>query len=274
MNASLCIDEEKSDSMTASRGYLQVGGVNTYYETEGEGQPLLLLHGGFGGTADFASQFSEFAKHYKVIAFERYGHGHTADTDEPFSYRSMADHTIAFMEALGLESCNLIGWSDGATVALLVATSRPDLVRSLVYVSQNYDQSGISAQARKWIESMTAESFRKDEPNLAKRYDEVSPDGPSHFAAVVDKTKNLWLKEPNFTREELTRISVPTLVMSADNDMIPVEHMAEIARSIKGAQLCVIPGTTHFLLSEKPQLVNTVVFDFLRATEAAVGARR
>jgi pimeloyl-ACP methyl ester carboxylesterase len=259
--------------MTTTRGYAEVLGVETYYETDGGGTPLLLLHGGFGGVSDFASQFPEFARHYKVIAFERHGHGHTADTDKPLSYGSMADQTVAFMDALKLGPCVLVGWSDGATVALLVAISRPDLVRSLVYVSQNYDQSGISPQARKWIESMTAESFRKDEPNLAKRYDEVSPDGPSHFAVVVDKTKNLWLKEPNITREELARISVPTLVMSADRDVIPVEHMAEIARSIKGAQLCVIPGTTHFLLSERPQLVNTVILDFLRATETAVDAR-
>lgn len=253
--------------MSVKRGYLRVGNAETYYETAGEGRPLLFLHGGLGTVEDFASQFPEFGRYYKVIAFERSGHGHTADTDKPFSYHDMADQTVAFIDALGLGSCNLIGWSDGAAVALLVALSRPDIVRSLVYISMNFDQGGVTPRVRHWIETLTAESFRKDEPMLAKRFDEASPDGPGHFAVVLEKTKRMWLNEPNIRREELERISVPTLIMAADKDAITIEHTTEIFRAIRGAQLSVIPGATHFLLSEKPELVNMVILGFLEASE-------
>jgi pimeloyl-ACP methyl ester carboxylesterase len=202
-----------------------------------------------------------------VVAFERSGHGHTADTDKPFSYQDMADQTVTFIDALGLGPCHLLGWSDGAAVALLVALSRPDLTRSLVYISMNFDQSGVTPRVRRWIETLTAESFRRDEPMLAKRFDEASPDGPGHFAVVLEKTKRMWLNEPNIRREELARISVPTLIMAADKDAITIEHITEIARAIRGAQLSVIPGATHFLLSEKPELVNMVILGFLDASE-------
>jgi len=87
-----------------------------------------LLHGGLGTVQDFASQTPELAKHFKVVAFERPGHGHTADTNEPFSFSVMAEYTVGFIEALGLGPTNLVGWSDGATISLLVVIGRSDLV--------------------------------------------------------------------------------------------------------------------------------------------------
>jgi pimeloyl-ACP methyl ester carboxylesterase len=82
---------------------------------------------------------------------------------------------------------------------------------------------------------------------------------------VFEKTKRLWLNEPNITKEELAKISAPSMVMAGDRDAIPMEHTLELFRSIKGAQLCIIPGTTHFLLSQKPDMVNTAILDFLTA---------
>jgi len=78
------------------------------------------------------------------------------------------------------------------------------------------------------------------------------------------KTKKLWLTEPDIQREELAKITAPTLVMVGDRDAVISEHTLELFRSIKGAQLCVIPGTTHFLLSEKPSIANKVILEFLQ----------
>jgi pimeloyl-ACP methyl ester carboxylesterase len=100
---------------------------------------------------------------------------------------------------------------------------------------------------------------------LVKRYDKISPDGPAHFPVVFEKTKRLWLNEPNIAKEELAKIRAPTMVMAGDRDAIPIEHTLEMFRSIKGAQLCIIPGTTHFLMSQKPDLVNRAILDFLAA---------
>jgi pimeloyl-ACP methyl ester carboxylesterase len=102
---------------------------------------------------------------------------------------------------------------------------------------------------------------------LVKRYDDASPDGPAHFPAVFEKTKRLWLNEPNIAKEDLAKISVSTMVMAGDRDAIPIEHTLELFRSIKGAQLCIIPGSTHFLLSEKPEMANRAILDFLIAKE-------
>jgi pimeloyl-ACP methyl ester carboxylesterase len=223
------------------------------------------LHGGFGTVEDFASQTPELAKHFRVVAFERPGHGHTADNAEPFSFATMAAYTVDFIEALKLGATNLVGWSDGAITALLVAISRPNLVKRLVSVSGLFDTNAQSLEDLNWTRSLTPESFRKNMAPLVRRYDEVSPDGPAHFPIVLEKTKRLWLNEPNIAKEELAKIGAPTMVMAGDRDAIPIEHTLELFRSIKGAQLCIIPGTTHFLLSQKPDMVNRAILDFLTA---------
>src|SRR3989442_9432169 len=166
---------------------------------------------------------------------------------------------------------NLIGWSDGAIIALQVAISRPDLVKRLVSVGGLFNAKSQSPEDLKWIRSLTPESFRKLMPGLVRRYDEVSPDGPAHFPIVLEKTKRLWLNEPNIAKEELAKIGAPTMVMAGDRDAIPIEHTLELFRSIKGAQLCIIPGTTHFLLSQKPDMVNRAILDFLTAEEKPKG---
>ncbi len=250
--------------MPAVTAYLPIRSSRIFYETSGDGEPLLLLHGGFGTVEDFSSQTPELSKHFKVVAFERPGHGHTADTKEPFSFAAMAEYTANFIEALGLGRTNLMGWSDGAITALLVSISRPDLVKRLVCVGGGFNTSSVTAQDQDWIRSATPESFRKSQPKLVKRYDQATPDGPAHFQVVFEKTKKLWLTEPDIQREELAKITAPTLVMVGDRDAVIPEHTLELFRSIKGAQLCIIPGTTHFLLSEKPSLANRVLLEFLR----------
>jgi pimeloyl-ACP methyl ester carboxylesterase len=249
--------------------YLPIGNSRVYYEASGAGEPLLLLHGGFGTVEDFASQTLELAKHFRVMAFERPGHGHTADNAEPFSFETMAAYTVDVIEALKLGATNLVGWSDGAIIALLVAMSRPQLVKRLVSVSGLFNANAQSPEDLNWIRSLTPESFRKNMTALVKRYDKISPDGPAHFPVVFEKTKRLWLNEPNIAKEELAKISAPTMVMAGDRDAIPIEHTLEMFRSIEGAQLCIIPGTTHFLMSQKPDMVNRTILDFLIAKEKA-----
>lgn len=253
--------------MQATGRHLRIGKSLVYYEASGTGEPLLLLHGGLGTVEDFSSQTLELARHFRVVAFERPGHGHTADIDEPFSFDAMSAYAIDSIETLKLGTTNLVGWSDGAIIGLLVALSRPDLVKRLISVSGLFNASSQAPQDMNWIRSLTPESFRKAAPALVRRYEEISPDCHSHFAVVLEKTKRLWLNEPNIAIEQLAKISAPTMVMTGDRDSIPLEHTLELFRSIKGAQLCIIPGATHFLLSEKPDLVNRAILGFLTAEE-------
>ena len=111
-------------------GYLQLenGGLKTWWDEQGVGEPLVLLHGGLTTNATWAAQMSDFAAHFRVIAPERRGHGHTPDVEGPLSYDAMAADTIAFVTALVGGPAHLVGWSDGGIVGLLVAMARPDLV--------------------------------------------------------------------------------------------------------------------------------------------------
>jgi len=255
------------DHKVQAKGHLPIRESQIYFETSGDGEPLLLLHGGFGTVEDFAFQTPELAKHFKVVAFERPGHGRSADDGEPFSFNRMTDYTIDFMDSLGLKAANLVGWSDGAAVALLVAIARPDLVKRIVSVGGFFDTGNLSARDRDWLKAATPESFRKAVPEVVKRYDEVSPDGPAHFPTVFEKIVRMWLNEPNIRKEELAKIAVPTLVMAGDRESMPQEHTLELFRSIKDSQLCILPGSTHFLLSENPVAANRAILEFLIADQ-------
>ena len=254
-------------SLQTSESYMHVGKAKIFYEIKGAGEPVLLLHGGFGTNEDFAKQISELARHFKVVAFERPGHGHSPDIHEKFSFDTMAAETIELIEKLNLGPVNLVGWSDGAVVAFLVAISRPDLVRRIVSVGGLFNTNSLAPKDIAWLRGATPESFRKAEPSVVASYERVSPDGPEHFPVVFRKTVRMWLNEPNISKEDLGKISAPTLILAGDRDATTHEHTLELFRSIKNAELCIIPGTTHFLLSEKPEMANKVILDFLQKKE-------
>jgi pimeloyl-ACP methyl ester carboxylesterase len=117
--------------------YVDAGGLRTYYEAEGAGEALVLLHGGFCTIETFGGLTPKLAEQYRVYPPERRAHGRTPDVEGPITYEIMAQDTIAFLDAVDLSSAHLVGWSDGAVVGLLVALRRPDLVRRLVMISQN-----------------------------------------------------------------------------------------------------------------------------------------
>jgi pimeloyl-ACP methyl ester carboxylesterase len=125
-----------------------------------------------------------------VVAFERPGHGHTADTKEPFHFDTMSGHAVDFIETLGLGPTNLMGWSDGAAIALLVSMSRPDLVKRLVCVGGFFNTNSVPLQDQEWIRSATPESFRKSMPTLVRRYDDASPDGPLTSRSCLRKRRS------------------------------------------------------------------------------------
>ena len=236
------------------------GNVRMYYEEHGEGESLLLMHGGACTIEIFSELTPELANRYKVILPERRGHGRTADVEGPISYDLMAQDTIAFMEAAGIISAHLVGYSDGAVVGILVAMSRPDLVKKLVPISGGFDVNGLTKEALAFLQSITPETFPQ---RLVEMYKQTTPDGPEHFPIVLEKLKGMMLEEPKILRENLSRIAAPTLIMAGDRDMITLEHTIELFRAIPKAQLCIVPGSSHGLVLEKPRLVAQAILDFL-----------
>jgi pimeloyl-ACP methyl ester carboxylesterase len=123
-------------------GYVLLGDVRAYYEEDGDGEPLVLLHPGLADSRAFEEYLPAFVERFRVFRPDRRGHGRTADVDGPITYDVMADETIAFLEQVVGGSAHLLGHSDGAPVGLLVALKRPDLVRRLVFSAGVFHHDG------------------------------------------------------------------------------------------------------------------------------------
>jgi len=243
-------------------GYLESGGLTTWYDEQGVGEPLVLLHGGLFTNANWAEQMSDLSAQFRVIAPERRGHGHTPDIEGPLSYDAMAADTIAFLMALVGGPAHLLGWSDGGIVGLLVAMARPDLIRKLVVIGTNYDLTGVVPEAMAGFASLQAGS--DDLAILRTPYEAVSPDGPEHWPVVVAKFKDMVTTQPTISVEQLGGITASTLVVVGDDDIVTLDHAGRLFRAIPNSELAVVPGTSHFAAMEKPELVNRIVLDFLQ----------
>jgi pimeloyl-ACP methyl ester carboxylesterase len=239
-----------------------IDGVDLYYERQGAGEPLLLLHGGFCSLEMMRPQQEALAADFTVYAPELPGHGRTADVAGPMSYERNVVRIIALLDALGLDRVHVVGFSDGAINGLLIALHHPTRIRSLVAISGNLDPSGfVSDEApatEAWV--LGGDAFGD---STGEAYAALSPDGPEHAGVVLEKLRTLWETEPSIATSELARIAVPTLVMVGDRDVIRLDHSRLIAASIPGGQLCVVPGATHGLIEQRSGFVTFAVRDFL-----------
>jgi pimeloyl-ACP methyl ester carboxylesterase len=260
-----------SDPPVRRGNYVEAGGLHTYYEVSGHGEPLLLLHGGFCPVETFDGLTARLAEAYRVYLPERRGHGRTPDPGGPITFENMAQDTIAFMDAIDLSSAHLVGWSDGAVVALHVALDRPDVVRRLVLIGTAVNLDGVTGEAREMLESGPTPDILP--PFLRELYAKVSPDGPEHFEVVFDKLTATWKTDPSFELSVLERLATPTLVMLGDRDIVTVEHAAAVQRALPDGQLAVVPGASHGLPMETPELVSGPVLAFLSASHDRAAAR-
>lgn len=236
--------------------YVQLGPVNTWYDEHGEGEPLVLMHGGLVDSRFFEPNLPALAERFHVYTPERRGHGHTPDVEGPITYQLMTDDTIAFLETVVGQPADLVGHSDGAFVAMLVAIQRPELVKRLVMISGGFDKAGEAAPDAEWDVDAIADF-------LAPAYGEVSPDGIDHFKVVASKVGEMAAAEPHLDVAELAKVTCRSLAMFADDDLVTPQHMVEMYDALPNAELAIVPGTSHFLTQEKPDLVNTIVVDFL-----------
>jgi pimeloyl-ACP methyl ester carboxylesterase len=195
------------------------------------------------------------AARLRVYTPERRAHGHTPDVAGPITFDAMAQDTIAFLEAVVGRRAHIVGCSDGAIVALLVALRRADLIDRLVLVAGVFHFEG-------WIPQVIDPAQQPPE-FLARLYKEVSPDGAGHYQVVVDKLARMHSDEPTLEAADLGAVRSRTLVMVGDDDEVRLEHTVAMYRAIPDAELMVVPGTSHGLLVEKPDLCKDVILQFL-----------
>ena len=227
---------------------------DTWYDEHGAGDPLVLLHPGGADSRAWQANLPPLAERFRVLTPDRRGHGRTPDAGE-LTFDAMARDTIAFIEAVAGGPVDLLGCSDGASVGLLVAHLRPDLVTRLAFVCGVFHHEG-------WLPG-SIELDAEADAFLGDWYGEVSPDGRAHWPVVKAKLYEAHLTEPALTAGDLARVTCPVLVMQGDRDEMPIEHSAALYRALPDARLAVVPGASHGLLVEQPELCNTIIANFL-----------
>lgn len=250
--------------------YRGIRDASLWVEERGEGDAVLLLHGGMSDVEEFDSNLFQLADRFRVIGYDRRGFGRSADTG-PFTMEAMADDAAAVIESVAGRPAHLVGYSAGGMVAALVAVRRPELVRSLIIISS-------ALQAGDWIVRPQAPVDDSADagypPVIVDRHIELSPDGREHFPVLVRKVAELAAHDVA-PADALASYLGRTLIVTADDDFVTLESQIALYRSLPCGELAVIPGTSHMLLLEKPHQVISLVRDFLenapRVTFAPLG---
>jgi pimeloyl-ACP methyl ester carboxylesterase len=236
-------------------GHVELSKVRIGYDERGRGEPLVVLHGGVVDARFFDPNIEQFAARFQVFTPDLRGHGRTADVDGPFTYDALAQDIIEFVDTVVGGPVHLAGHSVGAGVALHVVRSRPDLVRRLVLISAVFHHEGLIATGDTDVDQVVGA--------FGASYGQVSPDGEAHFPVLVKKVVELDEREPVIAASELGNVTARTLIIAADDDLIALEHTVALYRGIPDSELAVVPGTSHFLTQEKPELFASIVVDFL-----------
>ncbi len=249
-----------------------MNGLNLYYEIHGAGEPLVLLHGGFGVISMFGEILPQLANIRQVIAVELQGHGHTADIDRPLRYELLGDDIAALITHLGFDKADVMGYSLGAGTALRTAIQHPEVVRKLVLVSTPFKRSGWYPEIVASMDQMSAATaqFMYETP-MYQSYVGVAPN-PAHFPVLCDKLGDLLRQEYDWSNQ-VAALKMPTLLIYGDADSMPPSHAAQFFELLGGgkadggwdgaamppAQLAILPATTHYNIFSAPALASTVM---------------
>ena len=222
--------------------------IKLHYIEQGSGEPLILLHGNGEDSGYFASQISFFSSSYRVIAVDTRGHGKSPRGVGPFTLDRFSDDLKSFLDELSIDKAVILGFSDGANIALLFTLKYPEYVSRLILNGATLRPSGVTLSL--WLRinaaaAKTALSHKTDPASVRKR-----------------ELLRLMTREPHISKRELSSVSVPTLVIAGDSDMIRGRHTKSIGRGIPGSRTVIIPGT-HFIARDSSEEFNRQVNDFL-----------
>src|SRR5437762_3873452 len=217
----------------AKAGYADVNGLHLYYEIYGQGEPLVLLHGGFGYTGMFAPIMSTLSQKRQVIAVDMQAHGRTADIDRPMTFEAMSDDVLALLKFFKLAKADIMGYSLGGNVALYTVIKHPELVRRAVIVSAPFKRKGeypdLLAQQDQ-IGPQAAE-FMKQLP-VYPAYAKIAP-RPADWPRLATKVAQLIQKDFDWSAD-VKNIKTPLLIVCGDADLFPPSHAAEFFALLGG----------------------------------------
>ncbi|WP_119459975.1 alpha/beta fold hydrolase [Rhodospirillaceae bacterium SYSU D60014] len=251
---------------------VEVNRMQMYYETSGEGDPLIVLHGAYMNIPSMGAIIPMLAKTHKVYALELQGHGRTTDIDRPITYPNLADDVAAFMDTVGLEKADVFGYSMGAAAGLQLAIRHPEKVNKLVAASVSYDASGWQPEFQAFIPQMTVEMFVN--MPFAEDYRKLAAD-PDGFPALVEKLIALE-HEPMAWEDDVKALKTPVLIITGDADVTTLEHsvamfrllgggvMGDMGKPLPASRLAVMPATSHTAIIKQPDLLHAFIEPFLK----------
>ncbi len=263
-------------SQPAESGYVDMNGLEMYYEVRGQGTagtaPLVVLHGAYMNILSMGAIIPRLAETHRVYALELQGHGRTTDIDRPITYPNLADDVAAFMDAVKLKKADVFGYSMGAAAGLQLAIRHPDKVNKLVAASAAYDVEGWQPEFKALIPQMKVAMFL--EMPLAEDYRKLAAD-PEGFPALVKKLIQLE-KEPMAWEEDVRAMNTPVLIISGDADAATLEHsvamfrllgggaMGDMGKPLPASRLAILPATSHTAVITQTDLLLGFIEPFLK----------
>ena len=223
--------------------------IQLHYIEQGQGQPLILLHGNGESCDYFEHQIPCFSKDYRVIAIDTRGHGKSLRGEKPFTIKQFAEDLYDFMDAKGITKANILGFSDGGNIALEFALKHPERIEKLILNGANLFPSGVKPLYQWPIEI----GYR-----IAKMFSKKSVKAKQNAELL-----GLMVNEPHIDPSELARLTIPVLVIAGKKDMIKESHTRLIYKSLPDAQMNIIEGD-HFIANKNYEAFNRVVERFLR----------
>ena len=230
-----------------------LNGIKLYYETYGQGEPLLLLHGNGQSIRDMSNQIPELARHYQVIAVDTRAQGQSTNGRQTLTYDLFADDMSALLNALNIPAAHVVGWSDGGNTGLSLALRHPQQVKKLVTMGANL-----------WADTLAVTAATLKEVHQGKTLTTL-------FYPISQRMRQarplmvLLLDYPRMKAADLAGIAAPTLVLAGEKDVIQEAHSRLIASSLPHGQLRIFPGLTHYAPREDPAAFNAAVLGFLQA---------
>lgn len=237
-------------------GYAPVNGVHIWYAVYGTGEPVILLHGGLANSNYWGNQVPVLAKKYMVIVMDSRGHGRSTRNKQAYSYSLMASDVIALMDYLNIKKAAIVGWSDGGIIGLDIAINHPERLTKLFAFGANSNPSGTNDPKNMVL-------FQKYITRARYEYKKLST-SPNQYDNFLNEIDKMWMTQPNFTKEQLNRITTPTWIVDGDRDeSIKRENTEFMAAQIPNAGLLIQPQVGHFSFIQDPEQFNEDVLHFL-----------
>ena len=240
-----------------NQGYIEHYGVRIWYATYGSGPPVILLHGGLGHSGNWGYQVPALVMNgYRAVVIDSRGHGRSTRDERPYTYELMASDVLTVMDTLNLEKVALVGWSDGACTALILASKAPTRVAGVFFFACNMDPSGTKEFEFTPIIGRCINRHMKDYAQLSATPDQF--DEFSNAVGLMQKT------QPNYSANDLAQINVPVAIVHSEHDeFIKREHAEYLAQSIPNAEFIFLPDVSHFAPLQRPEQFNRAMLAFL-----------